>query len=105
MRAALFFRLNFCLFTFAFRLRGGRALARETFARRLLGAGRAQVRVEVESEQFLDLRGDGRKHHVGEARKLGDDVPGLARRLPASARACVLLVEGARDAESDEDAD
>src|SRR5436309_11870045 len=105
MRAALFFRLNFCLFTFAFRLRGGRALARETFARRLLGAGRAKVGVEVESEQFLDLRGDGRQHHVREARKLGDDVPGFALWLPASARVRILLVERARDAEADEDAD
>src|SRR5205085_9291186 len=55
---------NFCLLPFTFCLRRrrallravlgcGRALARETFAHRLLGAGRAQVSVEVEAEQLL----------------------------------------------------
>src|SRR2546423_456182 len=106
----------FCLFTSAFLLHGRRALlrcaahvrhalTRETFARRLLGAGRAQVRIEVEAEQLLDLRRDGRQHDVREPRKLRDDVPAFARRLLTAARVLVLLVEGARDAEADEDAD
>ncbi|MFN2579415.1 MAG: hypothetical protein ABR607_17240 [Pyrinomonadaceae bacterium] len=57
----------------------------------------AEVGVEVEAEKLFDLRGDGRQHGVGEAAELGDDVLGLARPLPAAARALVLVVEGARE--------
>src|SRR3954470_5581160 len=83
-----------------------RALLRETLGRGALGVGGAEVGVEVEAEEFFDLRGDGRQHDLGEAGEFGDDVLAGGDGLAAAARARLLtVVEGARDAEADEDAD